>query len=126
RTQAALERNERLLPAPVTRSLPPAVAQRQRGILSTPASLTYSVQVTRGGTLSGTAVEAPELRALLQNYIETPDSIVPYARLINTESHFMSVGTLAPDAFVEKELEHGLSAPRAGRAHTGRAPPTRM
>jgi len=119
--QEALERNEKLLQNTVTSSLAQDVAQRQKDILSTLASLTYSVQVSSGGNLSGTAVEAPELRALLQNYIENPDSIVPYARLINTEGHFMSVGTLAPDAFVEKELEHGLAAARDGRAYTGEA-----
>jgi len=119
--QEALQRNEKLLQNTVTSSLAQDVAQRQRDILSTLASLTYSVQVTSGGNLSGTAVEAPELRALLQNYIENPDSIVPYARLINIQGHFMSVGTLAPDAFVEKELEHGLAAARDGRAYTGEA-----
>src|SRR5215470_1287629 len=119
--QEALERNEKLLQATVTSSLAQDVAQRQRDILSTLASLTYSVQVSSGGNLSGTAVEAPELRALLQNYIENPDSIVPYARLINIEGHFMSVGTLAPDAFVEKELEHALAAARDGRTYTGEA-----
>jgi len=119
--QEALQRNEKLLQNTVTSSLAQDVAQRQRDILSTLASLTYSVQVTSGGNLSGTAVEAPELRALLQNYIENPDSIVPYARLINIEGHFMSVGTLAPDAFVEKELERGLVAARDGRTYTGEA-----
>ena len=28
----------------------------------------------------------PDVKALLQNYIEDPDSIVPYARLINAEN----------------------------------------
>jgi len=119
--QEALERNEKLLQNTVTSSLAQDVAQRQKDILSTLASLTYSVQVTSGGDLTGAKVEAPEVRALLQNYIENPDSIVPYARLVNIEGHFMSVGTLAPDAFVEKELEHGLTASREGRQYTGEA-----
>lgn len=119
--QEALERNEKLLQNTVTSSLAQDVAQRQKDILSTLASLTYSVQVTSGGDLAGTKVEAPEVRALLQNYIENPDSIVPYARLVNIEGHFMSVGTLAPDAFVEKELEHGLAASRDGRQYIGEA-----
>ena len=119
--QEALERNEKLLQNTVTSSLAQDVAQRQKDILSTLASLTYSVQVTSGGDLAGTKVEAPEVRALLQNYIENPDSIVPYARLINIQGHFMSVGTLAPDAFVEKELEHGLAASRDGRQYIGEA-----
>src|SRR5215471_12508108 len=119
--QEALERNEKLLQNTVTSSLAQDISQRQRDILSTLASLTYSVQVTSGSDLSGSHVEAPEVRALLQNYIENPDSIVPYARLLNTEGHFMSVGTLAPDDFLEKELEHGLAAAREGRQYTGDA-----
>ena len=119
--QEALERNEKFLQNTVTSSLAQDVAQRQKDILSTLASLTYSVQVTSGGDLAGAKVEAPEVRALLQNYIENPDSIVPYARLVNIEGHFMSVGTLAPDAFVEKELEHGLAASRDGRQYIGEA-----
>jgi len=119
--QEALERNEKLLQNTVTSSLAQDIAQRQKTILSTLASLTYSVEVTSGGNLLGTRVEAPELRALLQNYIENPDSIVPYARLINSEGHFMSLGTLAPDAFLEKELEHGLAASREGREYIGDA-----
>src|SRR5215469_8869701 len=119
--QEALSRNEKLLQNTVTSSLAQDVAQRQKDILSTLASLTYSVQVTSGGDLTGTKVEAPEVRALLQNYIENPDSIVPYARLVNIEGHFMSVGTMAPDAFLEKELEHGLAASRDGRQYTGEA-----
>ena len=119
--QEALQRNEKLLQNTVTSSLAQDVAQRQKDILATLASLTYSVQVTSGGDLSGIRVETPEVRALLQNYIENPDSIVSYARLVNTGGHFMSVGTLAPDAFVEKELEHGLAASRDGRIYIGEA-----
>lgn len=119
--QEALQRNEKLLQNTVTSSLAQDVAQRQKDIVSTLSSLTYSIQVTSGGDLGGTRVEAPEIRALLQNYIENPDSIVPYARLLNMEGHFMSVGTLAPDDFVEKELEHGLAASRDGRQYIGEA-----
>ena len=119
--QEALQRNEKLLQNTVTSSLAQDVAQRHKDLLSTLASLTYSIEVTSGGNLSGPRVEAPEVRALLQNYIENPDSIVSYARLVNNEGHFMSVGTLAPDAFIEKELEHGLAASNEGRQYTGEA-----
>jgi HD-GYP domain-containing protein (c-di-GMP phosphodiesterase class II) len=119
--QEALQRNEKLLQNTVTSSLAQDIAQRQKDILSTLAGLTYAVQVSSGGDLSGARVEAPEVRALLQNYIENPDSIVPYARLLNPEGHFMSVGTLAPDAFLEKELEHGLAAAREQRLYIGEA-----
>ncbi|HEY0565320.1 MAG TPA: HD domain-containing phosphohydrolase, partial [Terriglobales bacterium] len=65
-------------------------------------------------------VEAADVRALLQNYIGDPDSIVPYARLVNTENQFMmAVGTIEIDPFLEKELDRGLAAARAGREYGG-------
>lgn len=117
----ALQRNEKLLQNMVTSSLAQDIAQREKDIRSTLASLTFSIQVTSGGNLSGPHVEAPEVRALLQNYIANPDSIVPYARLVNAEGRYMSLGTLAPDAFLEKELEHALAAAHDGREYTGEA-----
>src|SRR2546429_193294 len=79
----ALQRNEKIVQNMVTSSLAQDIAQREKDIRSTLASLTYSIQVTSGGDLSGPHVESPEVRALLLNYIENPDSIVPYARLVN-------------------------------------------
>ena len=115
----ALQRNEKLLQNTVTSSLAQDVAQREKDILSTLTSLTYAIQVTSGGNLSGDRVESPEVRALLQNYIESPDSIVPYASLFNAEGRYMSIGTIAPDEFLNKELEHGLAASHDGRAYSG-------
>ena len=117
----ALRRNEQLLQNTVTSSLAQDIAQREKDILSTLANLTYSLQVTSGGNLTGERVESPEIRALLQNYIENPNSIVPYASLFNSEGRFMSVGTIAPDEFLQKELEHGLAASHDGREYTGDA-----
>ncbi|PYP84160.1 MAG: hypothetical protein DMG65_23045 [Candidatus Angelobacter sp. Gp1-AA117] len=117
----ALQRNERLLQNTVTSSLAQDIAQRQKDILATLANMTYSIQVTSGGDLSGQRVEAPEVRALLQNFIENPGSIVPYASLVNSEGRFMSVGTIAPDEFLKKELERGLAASHDGRAYAGDA-----
>ena len=76
----ALQRNEKLLQNMVTSSLAQDIAQRQKDIRSNLASLTYSIQVTSGGNLNGPQVESPEVRALLKNYIESPDSIVTHAR----------------------------------------------
>ena len=117
----ALQRNEKLLQNTVTSSLAQDIAQRQKDIRSNLASLTYSIQVTSGSNLNGSQVESPEVRALLKNYIENPDSIVTYARLVNAEGHYISAGTLAPDAFLEKELEHALAAAHDGREYTGEA-----
>ncbi|HYL92887.1 MAG TPA: HD domain-containing phosphohydrolase [Alphaproteobacteria bacterium] len=109
-----LQRNEKIMQYTVTSNLARDIAQREKDIRSTLGSLTYSIQVASGGNLGDKRVEAVEIRALLENYIKSPDSIVPYARLINAEGHFMSVGTIEPDAFLEKELDRGLGAVRGG------------
>lgn len=116
-----LERNEKLLQNMVTTNLAEAVAQREMDIRATLASLSYSIQVTSGGNLRGPRVESREIKDLLQNYIGSPDSIVPYARLVNAQNRFVSVGTLEPDDFLEKELERGLSAARGLREYSGEA-----
>jgi HD-GYP domain-containing protein (c-di-GMP phosphodiesterase class II) len=118
-----LSRNEKLLQNSVTTSLAEAIAQREKDIRTTLTNLTYSVEVTSAGDLSGTRVRSAEITALLQNYIGSPDSIVPYARLVNAESkpRFMSVGTIEPDAFLERELDRGLAAARDHRAYNGEA-----
>ena len=115
-----LGRNEKLLQNMVTTTLAQSIAQREKDISATLASLTYSIQVTSGGNLSGKNVEATDVRALLQNYIEAPDSIVPFARLVNPENNYMQAGAIgAPDTFLEKELDRGLNAARAGREYNG-------
>jgi HD-GYP domain-containing protein (c-di-GMP phosphodiesterase class II) len=120
RNRLTLGSNEKLLQNNVTTTLAHSIAQREKDISSTLSSLAYSIKVTSGGNLSGKNVEAPDVKALLQNYIGDPDSIVPYARLINTETQFMmAVGTIEPDTFLEKELERGLAAAHAGREYAG-------
>jgi hypothetical protein len=116
-----LERNEKLTQNMVTTNLAWDVAQRAKDIRIALANLSYSIQVTSGGNLGGSRVESQEIKDLLQNYIGSPDSIVPYARLVNAENHFVSVGTMEPDAFLEKELERGLSAARGDREYSGEA-----
>ena len=112
--------NEKLLQNMVTTTLAQSIAQREKDISSTLSSLSYSIQVTSGGNLSGKNVESPDVKALLQNYIGNPDSHVPYARLINTENKFMmGMGIIEPDTFLEKELERGLNATSAGREYSG-------
>ncbi len=115
-----LERNEKLTQNMVTTGLAEAIAQREKDIRTTLAGLTYSIQVTSGENLSGARVKSPEVLALLQNYIGNPDSIVPYARLVN-EDRGIYAGTIEPDAFLEKELGHGLAATRDMREYNGEA-----
>src|SRR5579864_3414923 len=95
-----LERNEKLAQNVVTTSLAESVAQRAREIRTALDRLSYSIQVTSGGDLKGARVESPEIKDLLQNYIGEADSIVPYARLVNAENRFISVGTMEPDDFL--------------------------
>jgi HD-GYP domain-containing protein (c-di-GMP phosphodiesterase class II) len=120
RNRETLGSNEKLLQNSVTTTLAQSIAQREKDISSTLSSLAFSIKVTSSGNLSGKNIEAPDVRALLQNYIEDPDSIVPYARLVNTENQLtMSMGTIDPDTFLVKELDRGLAAAHAQREYNG-------
>jgi HD-GYP domain-containing protein (c-di-GMP phosphodiesterase class II) len=120
RNRETLGSNEKLLQNNVTTTLAQSIAQREKDIGSTLSSLAFSIKVTSGGNLSGKNVEAADVKALLQNYIEDPDSSVPYARLINTENQLMlKLGTIEPDTFLEKELDRGLAAAHDGREYSG-------
>jgi len=123
RNRETLGSNEKLLQNNVTTTLAQSIAQREKDIGSTLSSLAFSIRVTSGGNLSGKNVEAADVKALLQNYISDPDSIVPYARLVNTENQLMmnlgALGTTEPDTFLERELERGLAAAHDGREYNG-------
>jgi HD-GYP domain-containing protein (c-di-GMP phosphodiesterase class II) len=120
RNRVTLGSNEKLLQNNVTTTLAHSIAQREKDISSTLSSLAYAIKVTSGGNLSGKNIESPDVKALLQNYIGDPDSFVPYARLINTETQLMvRVGTIEPDTFLMKELDRGLAAAIAGREYSG-------
>ncbi|HKD82137.1 MAG TPA: HD domain-containing phosphohydrolase [Candidatus Angelobacter sp.] len=121
RNRETLGSNEKLLQNMVTTTLAQSIAQREKDISSTLASLTYSIQVTSGGNLSGKNIESADVKALLLNYVSALDSPVPYARLVNTENTFqMSEGTIGdPDTFLEKELQRGLNAAHEGREYSG-------
>jgi len=124
RNRETLGSNEKLLQNNVTTTLAQSIAQREKDIGSMLSSLAFSIRVTSNGNLSGKNVEAADVKALLQNYIEDPDSIVPYARLVNTENQLMmnlaNPGTTVdPDTFLEKELDRGLAAAHDGREYNG-------
>jgi HD-GYP domain-containing protein (c-di-GMP phosphodiesterase class II) len=122
RNRETLGSNEKLLQNNVTTTLAQSIAQREKDIGSMLSSLAFSIRVTSGGNLTGKNVEAADVKALLQNYIEDPDSIVPYARLVNTENLLMlRLGTIEPDTFLEKELDRGLAAAHDGREYSGDA-----
>src|SRR6476660_337411 len=121
RNRETLGSNEKLLQNSVTTTLAQSIAQREKDISSTLSSLAYSIKVTSGGNLSGKNVESADVKALLRNYLEQPDSIAPYVRLVNTENELMvKMGTIGePDSFLEKELDRGLAATHAGREYNG-------
>lgn len=116
-----LQRSEKMLQNRVSSDLAEAIAQRERDIRSELSDLAYSVQASTAGDLSGARVKSPAIQGLLQNSIGAADSNVPYARLVNMENLYISVGTLEPDAFLERELDRGLAAARDHREYNGEA-----
>ena len=112
--------NERLLQNTVTRSLADDISQHQESLRMMLANLSSALQVTSGGDLTSEHVEAPELRALLENFVSSSDDIA-YSTLLNSEAKGISAGRIAPDAFLQRELERAFSAARDGRAYNGQA-----
>ena len=120
RNRETLGSNEKLLQNNVTTTLAQSIARREKDIGSTLSSLAFSIRVTSGSNLSGKNVEAADVKALLQNYIEDPDSFVPYARLVNTENELaLKLGIIEPDTFLQKELDRGLAAAHDRREYNG-------
>src|SRR5437868_11200318 len=112
--------NERLLQNTVTRSLADDIAQHQESLRIMLANLSSALQVTSGGDITTEHVEAPELRALLENFISSSEDLA-YATLLNSEAKGISAGRIAPDAFLQRELERAYNAAREGRAYNGQA-----
>ena len=112
--------NERLLQNTVTRSLADDISQHQESLRMMLANLSSALQVTSGGDITDEHVEAPELRALLENFVSSSDDLA-YATLLNAEAKGISAGRIAPDAFLQRELERAYAAARDGRAYNGQA-----
>lgn len=110
--------NERLLQNTVTRSLADEISQRQESLRMMLANLSSAIQVASGGDFTAGHVEAPELRALLENFVSSSEDLA-YATLLNAEAKGISAGRIAPDAFLQRELERGYSAAREGRIYNG-------
>ena len=115
-----LKINEQLLQNTVTKSLSDDVEHRQVTLQSSLGNLSAAVLVTSGGNLTGDHVNAPELRALVERFTSSSD-ILAYATLLNDEGKGVSAGRIAPDAFVQRELEHAFIAAREGRVYNGQA-----
>lgn len=112
--------NERLLQNTVTSSLADDISQHQESLRMMLANLSSAIQVASGGDLTSEHVEAPELRALLENFVSSSTDLA-YATLLNSDGRGISAGRIAPDAFMQRELERAYSAARDSRVYTGQA-----
>jgi putative nucleotidyltransferase with HDIG domain len=110
--------NERLLQNTVARSLADDIAQHEESVRLMLANLSSALQVASGGDITAEHVEAPELRALLENFVSSSNDIA-YATVLNSEAKGISAGRIAPDAFLQRELESAYTAARDGRAYNG-------
>jgi HD-GYP domain-containing protein (c-di-GMP phosphodiesterase class II) len=112
--------NERLLQNTVTRSLADDISQHQETLRMMLANLSSALQVASGGDITSEHVQAPELRALLENFVSSSNDLA-YATLLNSEAKGISAGRIAPDAFLQRELERAYAAAREGRVYNGQA-----
>jgi len=110
--------NERLLQNTVTRSLADDISQHQESLRMMLSNLSSALQVASGGDITSEHVEAPELRALLENFVSSSEDLA-YATLLNSEAKGVSAGRIAPDAFLQRELERAFAAAREGRVYNG-------
>ena len=113
-----LKTNEMLLQNTVTRSLADDISQHQETLRMMLANLSSSIQVTSGNDLGAQNIQAPELRALLENFVSSSNDIA-YATLLNADAKGVSAGRIEPDAFLQRELERGYGAARQGRIYSG-------
>jgi HD-GYP domain-containing protein (c-di-GMP phosphodiesterase class II) len=115
-----LKTNEMLLQNTVTRSLADDLALHERSLRMMLDNLSSAIQVASGGDIGEKNIEAPELRALLENFVSSSDDIA-YATLLNSDAKGISAGRIAPDAFLNRELERAYAAARDGRVYNGQA-----
>jgi hypothetical protein len=77
--------------------------------------------VASGGDIGNKNIEAPELRALLENFVSSDSDEIAYATLLSSEGKGIFTGRIAPDPFLQRELQHAFDAARDGRAYNGQA-----
>jgi len=115
-----LQRDEMMLQNTVTRSLADDLSEHERSLHMMLANLSSAIQIASGGDIGETNIHAPELRALLENFVSSSDEIA-YATLLNSDAKGIFAGSIAPDAFLNRELERAFSAARDGREYNGQA-----
>ncbi|HET7441346.1 MAG TPA: HD domain-containing phosphohydrolase [Terriglobales bacterium] len=116
----ALKTNEKMLQNTMTRSLADDISQHEAALRMMLANLSSAIQIASGGDITSQHVQAPELRALLENFVSSSEDIA-YATLLNSEAKGISAGRIAPDAFLQRELERAYTAARDGRMYNGQA-----
>ena len=110
--------NEKLLQNMVTRSIADDISQHQESFRLMQGNLVSALEVTSGNDLTGEHVQAPELRALLENYVSSSNDL-DYVTLLNSEAKGVSAGRIEPDAFLQRELEQAYAAAQDSRAYSG-------
>src|SRR5438045_3890411 len=116
--------NERLLQNTVTRSIADDISQHQESFRLMQTYLASALQIASGSDLSGQHVQAPELRALLENFVSSSEDL-DYATLLNSEGRGISAGKgnaatqIEPDDFFQKDLEQAYNAARESRMYNG-------
>src|SRR5207249_11981957 len=110
--------NERLMQHIVTRSLADDISQHQESLRLVLGNLSSAIQVPSGGDITSEHVQAPELRALLENFVSSSQDLA-YATLLNSEGKGISAGRIEPDAFLQRELEQPYAASRDSPAYNG-------
>jgi HD-GYP domain-containing protein (c-di-GMP phosphodiesterase class II) len=110
--------NERLLQNTITVSIADDISQHQESFRLMQANLASALQVASGNDFTGEHVQAPELRALLENFVSSSEDL-DYATLLNSEAKGISAGRIEPDAFLQRELEQAYAAASESRAFNG-------
>jgi len=115
-----LKRDEMMLQNTVTRSLADDLAEHERSLHMMLENLSSAIKIASGGDIGETNIHAPELRALLENFVSSSDEIA-YATLLNSDAKGIFTGRIVPDAFLNRELERAYAAARDGREYNGQA-----
>jgi putative nucleotidyltransferase with HDIG domain len=120
----SLKTNERILQNTVTRSIADDISQHQEAFQLMLANLASAMKIASGGDLTGEHVQAPELRALLENFVSSSEDL-DYATLLNSEGKFVSAAKnnaaaqIQSDDFFQRDLEQAYVAAREFRVYNG-------
>jgi len=114
----ALITNERMLQNTLAQAIADDMSQHQESFRLMQKNLVSALQVASGNDLTGDHVQAPELRALLENFVSASTDL-DYATLLNSDAKGVSAGRIEPDAFLQRELEQAYAAARDSRAYNG-------